>query len=71
MLATRIEQWEIDILEKGIEKGEVALFLKMLELKYGTLPDWAREKVAHANGETIENWAAKMFDAKTLAEVFE
>jgi len=86
MLATRIEQWEIDILEKGIEKGieqgieqgiekgiekgEVALFLKMMELKYGSLPDWAHEKIAQAESKTIETWAANMFNASTLTEVF-
>ena len=79
MLATRIEQWEVDILnkgreegrEEGIEKGEATLFLKMIELKFDTLPDWANEQIAQADAETIESWAAKLFDAKTLAEVFE
>ncbi len=82
-LATRIEQWEIDILkqgreegiEKGIEqgfdKGEVALFLKILELKYGPLPDWVKEKTANANAKTIEIWAAKMLQAQHLSDIFE
>lgn len=87
MLATRIEHWEIDIREKGlkegiekgiekgkkegIEKGEVTLFLKMAELKYGALPDWAREKVAGANAGMIERWAGKLLSADTLKEIFE
>lgn len=75
MLTTRIEQWEVDILEQGreegIEKGEVVMFLKMLELKYGMLPDWAREKIAQADTKTVESWAAKIFNAKDLPEIFE
>ena len=82
MLTTRIEQWENDILEKGIErgivkgiekgieKGELALFLKMLELKFGTLPTWAQDKIAQASTETIEDWAAKLLKVDRLEDVF-
>ncbi len=75
MLATRIEQWESEIrqegIEKGIEKGEAALFLKMLALKYGPLPHWVQERTAQADPRTIERWAAKLLDASALEEVFE
>lgn len=75
MLATRVEQWEKDILakgiEKGMEKGESALLTKMLELKYGPLPQWTQDKIAAANAQTIEKWATKLLDAQTLEEVFE
>lgn len=78
MLATRIEQWEVEILEKGveqgiergIEKGEATLLLKMLELKYGSLPSWANEKVTGASATHIERWAAKMLSATALEDVF-
>ena len=70
MLATRIEQWENDILERGIEKGELALFLKILELKFGALPTWAQDKIARANTGTIEVWAEKMLKADHLEDVF-
>jgi len=32
---------------------------------------WAKEKLAQAEGKTIESWAEKNFDAKTLTEIFE
>ena len=70
MLATRIEQWESDILARGIEKGELSLFLKMLELKFGVLPRWVQEKIAQANAENIEDWAEKMLKADCLEDVF-
>ena len=65
VLAPHIERWESDIREEGIEKGiekgvekgreegEVTLFLKMANLKFGTLPDWAKEKVANSNAELV------------------
>ena len=79
MLSTHIEQWEVDILargrregiEKGIEKGETALLAKMLELKYGSLPDGVRDKLAQADAAAIEQWAAKLLAAQTLAEIFD
>ena len=46
------------------------LFIKMLELKFGPLPDWVSEKIAFANADTIEVWAAKLLKANTLNEVF-
>jgi hypothetical protein len=37
-----------------------ALFVKMLEIKYGSLPQWTQDKIAAANANTIEQWAAKL-----------
>jgi hypothetical protein len=79
MLATRIEQWEQVIRlesqaeghEKGWKGGEAALLIKMLELKYGPLPSWAQDKIAQADANAIEQWAAKLLSAQTLEAVFD
>ncbi len=75
MLSARVEQWEHNILqegiEQGIEKGKTTLLIKMLELKYGPLPQWAQEKIAGAKAATIEQWAANLLKAKTLEEIFD
>jgi flagellar biosynthesis/type III secretory pathway protein FliH len=83
---TRVEQWEQAIrqesleqgIEKGIEKGwkggreegESTMFCKMLEVKYGPLPQWALDKIAQADAITLEQWATRLFNAQTLDEVF-
>ncbi len=82
MLATRVEQWKQNFfqegiakgvekgVEKGFEKGETTLLIKMLELKYGPLPQWAQDKIAGAKTDAIEQWAANLLKAKTLEEIF-
>jgi hypothetical protein len=79
MLAERVKEWTRqwkeqgvqEGIEQGIEKGRVEVLTKMLELKYGTLPQWAQDKVAQADAKTIECWAGNLFKAETLEEVFE
>jgi hypothetical protein len=71
MLATRVEQWEQAIRLESRGEGETALLIKMLELKYGPLPPWAREKIAQADANAIEQWAAKLLSAQTLEAVFD
>jgi predicted transposase YdaD len=78
MLAERVKEWtqqwkaqgKQEGLEEGRKKGETAMLCKMLELKYGPLPLWAQEKIAQADAEAIEQWAAKLLNAQTLEEVF-
>ncbi|MEJ2619420.1 MAG: Rpn family recombination-promoting nuclease/putative transposase [Candidatus Thiodiazotropha sp.] len=74
MLATRIEQWEKDIRQEsrqeGRQEGQTTLLTNMLEQKFGPLPPWAQEKIALANAETIEHWAANLLTAQTLEGVF-
>ena len=79
MLSTRIEQWEVDILKKGREEGreegklegEARLLSRQLELKYGPLPQWAKDKIAAANKDALENWGLKLICSDSLEEVFE
>jgi predicted transposase YdaD len=87
MLSTRIEQWETDIRtesreegrkegrEKGREEGklegEAFLLSRQLELKYGPLPQWVKDKIAVADKDSLENWGLKLINASSLDEVFE
>ena len=75
MLSTRIEQWEVDIRkesrEEGKLEGEARLLSRQLELKYGPLPQWAKDKIAAANKDALENWGLKLINSNSLEEVFE
>jgi hypothetical protein len=57
--------------EEGWKGGETALFIRMLESKFGPLPPWATDKIAQADAESIECWAANLLKAETLEAVFE
>ena len=74
MLATRVKQWEKELINKGIEKGvlvgEAKLLHRQLRLRFGTLPAWAEGKIAAAQADALETWGARVLDAKTLEQVF-
>jgi hypothetical protein len=81
MLASRAEDWKRQWLQegrlegrlegeqKGRLEGEAALLLRLLERRFGALPDWARERVAAADAAALEEWGLRVLDAGSLDEV--
>jgi hypothetical protein len=81
MLAARVEQWiqewRQEGLEKGLEKGrqegrqegEAALLLRQLERRFGTLPDWAADRVRAADIAALEDWGLRILDGGSLGDV--
>ena len=82
MLATRVKQWEQELVEKGreegIEKGreegvltgEAVILRRQLKLRFGPLPAWADDKITQAQREQLEQWSERVLDAKSLDAVF-
>ncbi|MBK8971584.1 MAG: DUF4351 domain-containing protein [Hahellaceae bacterium] len=78
MLAERVKSWTQpwwddgfkEGIAKGIEQGELALLAKQLTKRFGSLPDWATEKLQQANREQLEVWADRIFDADSLEQFF-
>ncbi len=85
MLATRVEEWKQQWLlegerrgeERGEQRGEkrgekrggAALLLRLLERRFGVLPDWAKDRVLAADPAVMEEWGLRVLDAATLEEV--
>jgi flagellar biosynthesis/type III secretory pathway protein FliH len=57
-------------IEKGIEKGEAKMLHRQLERRFGSLPEWARELLEKADGETLEAMGLRLLDAARLEDVF-
>lgn len=55
----------------GIQKGEINLLLQLLENRFGSLPDWVRDRVESADTGTLEKWGISLLSADTLDEVFD
>ena len=86
MLATRIKQWEHAIAEQklkegreegreegrqeGRREGEAIALIKVLQSKFGPLPDWAKQKINQAEAALIDQWLTKQLIAETLEDVF-
>ena len=67
MLATRAEAWKQQWLQEGEQRGrqegrqqgEAALLLRLLERRFGPLPDWARDRIAAADTAALEAWGLR------------
>ncbi len=57
-------------LKQGLKKGEATLLERLLESRFGAIPDWARDRVNAAESEDLEVWALRLLRAQTIDEVF-
>ncbi|VFN02311.1 MAG: protein of unknown function (DUF4351) [Candidatus Kentron sp. G] len=55
---------------RGEAKGEAKLLFRQLSRRFQPLPDGIFERVYGADPNTIEHWADRVLDAKSLDEVF-
>ena len=64
-------------MQKGMQQGMQQGTQKMnkilstqLNHRFGTLPQWATEKIESADMDTLERWFLKLLSAEKLDEVF-
>ena len=80
-MATLAEKWleqgrqearaEIATLtEKWLEAGERRVLLRQLELRFGSLPEAYRERIATADPDTLLVWGERVLSAHQLEEIF-
>ncbi len=55
---------------EGRQEGQAELFLQMLALKLGDLPDWILTKVRGASTERIGTYLKRCMSQSTLDEIF-
>ncbi|MBF0310731.1 MAG: hypothetical protein HQL56_14505, partial [Magnetococcales bacterium] len=54
---------------RGMVKGESAVLLRQIQLKFGTLPAWVRDRVAGAGLPELTAWTDRILDAGSLEEL--
>ncbi|MBF0139171.1 MAG: DUF4351 domain-containing protein [Magnetococcales bacterium] len=42
----------------------------LLQRRFGSVPDWANEKITKANLSSLEEWSLRIFDAQSLDDIF-
>jgi len=57
-------------IQKGLLEGEARLLLRQLSRRFQPLPDKISDRIHAANPNTIELWADRVLEAKSLDEVF-
>jgi hypothetical protein len=69
MLANRPAEWKQRWTQEGRREGEAALLTRLLERRFGTLPDTAKDRIAAADVSSLEEWSLRVLDAGSLDEV--
>jgi len=54
---------------QGQQQGELRFFRKMMESRFGSLPEWVMKKIESASPETIEQWGIRLLKADRLEDV--
>src|SRR5262249_12372693 len=55
--------------KEGEKECHAEIHSRMLEGRFGPVPEWAREKIAAAEIETLEKWGLRLLAASGLEEV--
>jgi hypothetical protein len=64
----------IDILENQIlgpafKRGELTILRRLIEKRFGAIPDWAGERLANWPAHDLEELGVRMLDARSLEEL--
>ncbi|MBF0139045.1 MAG: Rpn family recombination-promoting nuclease/putative transposase [Magnetococcales bacterium] len=58
----------------GVQRGErkeaAKMLTRQLQRRFGSVPDWANEKIAKADQSSLEEWSLRIFDTRSLDDVF-
>lgn len=56
--------------QEGRQEAGYKILSNQLTHRFGTLPEWATEKIDSANIDTLEKWSLRLLTAKKLDEIF-
>lgn len=55
----------------GMEQGAARVILLQIEQRFGSVPDWVKDKVANANMDDLDLWAVKIIDSYEIEAIFQ
>ncbi|MCP4353546.1 MAG: DUF4351 domain-containing protein [Desulfobacterales bacterium] len=56
-------------INQGLQQGEAKILLRQMEVRFGTVPKWAKEKIEQADITIIEDWSIRLLNANSQEEV--
>ena len=85
MLATRVAEWKQHWRQEGEQKGrqegeqkgrqegrqegEAQVLLRLLERRFGSVPDTVRDRIASADVADLDQWIMRVLDAGSIEDV--
>ena len=82
MLEQTIERWFEDATLKGVRQGKqeginegmqqgiATIVALQLQQRFGSVPDWAQERLNTASAEQLTQWLGSILTAKSMEELF-
>lgn len=70
MIQDLVLEREARVKAEGKAEGEAALLRRLLERRFGALPEWAVSRLQTADTTALETWGLRLIDAPSLEEVF-
>jgi hypothetical protein len=58
-------------LDEGKAEGKAELLTRLLQRRFGPLPDWVETRLSQATPAQLDTWADRVFDATLLESVFD
>jgi len=62
-------------IKRGIEigrvEGELRVLRRLMEARFGPIPDWAENKIAGYSSEQVESLAVRVSSAESLEELLD
>jgi hypothetical protein len=55
--------------KRGLEEGELKVLRRLIEKRFGALPDWAEKRLASRSTNELEELSIRVLDAETLEEL--
>jgi len=58
-------------IDQGRQQGKIQLLIKMLEARFGVLPQWARERIEAAHPEKLDELSIRLLTVDSLNDVLD
>ena len=68
-------QWRGEFAVKHREEGRAEkareILTQLCELRFGSLPGWAKDRISHGTSEELTEWTLRIIQAQTVDDVFD
>ena len=57
--------------QEGMQEGEAAMLLRLLEKRFGTVSEPVRARIKDADAETLLAWSERLFNCNDIDSIFQ
>ena len=56
-------------MQQGLQQGAFTVLRRLIEKRFGPLPDWAEMRLAERNATELEDLSVRVLDAKSVEDL--